>query len=258
MWLAFLLLAGMIAYFVTAMGERLREQQQRLNEAREGAMRASQLVALGTLAANTAHELGTPLNTMVLLADELKEYVPPEGRATLATLTQQLGRCKATLADLSVAAGGAQRVEGPTVPVDEYLGSMIDAWRKRHATVTLNFDVEGPRPAPALNRDRALEAAIANVLDNAAQASPSRVDMRASWTLNALNLQVLDYGPGMTDDARARAGEIPYTEKPTGMGLGLYLAHRIIERIGGRIRHENAPPAGLRTAIEIPFHGATK
>lgn len=258
MWLAFLLLAGLIAYFVTAMGERLREQQRRLNEARESALRASQLVALGALAASTAHELGTPLNTMALLSDELKLLVPPEGRTTLETLSQQLSRCKATLANLSIAAGGAQRDDGPLRTVDRYLGDLVGKWKARHAGVAFQVDLDGPRPAPALTADGALTAAITNVLDNAAQASPARVDLRARWAAEWLTLEVLDYGPGMTDNARLHIGEIPFTEKTTGMGLGLYLAHRIVERLGGSIRHENAPPAGLCTVIEIPFRGVLR
>jgi two-component system sensor histidine kinase RegB len=255
MWLAFLLLAGMIAYFVTAMGERLREQQRRLNEARESALRASQLVALGTLAASTAHELGTPLNTMVLLSDELRELVPSEGRATLDDLTRQLTRCTETLANLSLAAGGAGRDDGTPPAIDSYLSDLLTQWQSQHTGVVLHSDIDGARPAPRLPTDRALRAAIVNVLDNAAQASPARVDLRARWTSDSLRLDILDYGPGMSDEAIARAGEIPYTEKATGMGLGLFLTHRIIERLGGRVRCENVPRAGLRTAIELPLSG---
>jgi two-component system sensor histidine kinase RegB len=121
--------------------------------------------------------------------------------------------------------------------------------------VVLHADIDGARPAPRLPTDRALRAAIVNVLDNAAQASPLRVDLRARWTTDALLLDILDYGPGMSNEAIERAGEIPYTEKATGMGLGLFLTHRIIERLGGRIRCENVPHAGLRTAIELPLSG---
>lgn len=255
MWLAILLIAGMIAFFITAMGERLREQQRRLNEARESALRASQMVALGTLAASTAHELGTPLNTMVLLADELRELVPPQGRATLDDLSQQLTRCTETLAKLSQAAGGAGCGDGLSPAVDSYLSELLSQWQSQHAGVVLHTDMEGERPAPRLPADRALHAALVNVLDNAAQASPSRVDLRVRWTADSLMLDILDYGPGMSDEAMARIGEIPYTEKATGMGLGLFLTHRIIERLGGRIRCENVPHAGLRTAIELPLTG---
>lgn len=255
MWLAFLLLTGLIASFVAAMGERLREQQRRLNEVRENAMRASQLAALGALAASTAHELGTPLNTMALLTDELRDMVPPGGRATLDGLVQQLSRCTETLANLSVAAGGAQCDRSPAAPVDAYLGELLSHWQSSHAGARLHTDLDGPRPAPRLPADRGLRAALVNVLDNAAQANPARIDMRARWTSDTLVLDVLDYGPGMSDAAIARAGEIPYSEKATGMGLGLFLAHRIIERLGGRICRENAPPAGLRTVIELPLTG---
>ena len=72
MWFNFALSAVLIAWFVARMAQSLRERDQRLAVAREAALRNEQLVALGTLAAGAAHELGTPLSTIAVIATELE------------------------------------------------------------------------------------------------------------------------------------------------------------------------------------------
>lgn len=253
MWLAVLMIAGLIAYFVTAIGERLREQQRRLSDARAKAARASQLVALGTFAASAAHELGTPLNTMMLLADELRGGVADDAQATLDALLEQLARCKALLARFSASAGHAAAGPEPPPPVDAYLSELIGRWRSAYPRTRLVMALDGARPAPPIASGPSLGSALVNVLDNAAQASPEAIEVSARWTAQALTLTVRDFGPGLSARARARVGEIPYSEKATGMGLGLYLTYRVIERMEGRIRQDPASPSGLSTVIELPL-----
>ncbi|MDN5752783.1 MAG: sensor histidine kinase, partial [Nitrosospira sp.] len=72
MWLAFVLSTVLIAWFVVRMGISIRERDKDLALAREQALRNEQIIALGTLAAGAAHELGTPLATMAVVAGELQ------------------------------------------------------------------------------------------------------------------------------------------------------------------------------------------
>ncbi|MCH6585327.1 MAG: sensor histidine kinase, partial [Proteobacteria bacterium] len=73
MWLAFVLSTVLIAWFVVKMGISIRERDKNLSQAREQALRDEQLIALGTLAAGAAHELGTPLSTMAVVSRELQK-----------------------------------------------------------------------------------------------------------------------------------------------------------------------------------------
>ena len=75
MWLGFVFSAGFVAVIIVGLAHSLRERDRKLAEAREQALQNERLVALGTLAAGAAHELGTPLGTMAILAAELEQVV---------------------------------------------------------------------------------------------------------------------------------------------------------------------------------------
>jgi len=255
MWAGFVATAALIAWFATRLGRSLPRRERELAAAREQALRDERLLAVATLAAGTAHELGTPLNTAALLAAELEEACADDAeRAALAReLRAQLGRCKATLADLSAAAGEAPLAGGRAEPVDGWLRELVAAWSRRRHAPPPPLALEGPRPAPRLLADRTLAQAIGSVLDNAADASPGEVEVAATWDEAAVRIEVRDRGPGLQGEARARAGREPWSGKPGGLGLGLFLAHRVVERFGGTVRLEDRPGGGLVTRIRLPL-----
>ena len=109
MWLGFVMSAGFVAVIIVGMARSLRERDRRLAEAREEALKNERLVALGTLAAGTAHELGTPLGTMAILAAELQSECAddrdPDLRKKMGIISEQIRRCKEALSVLSASAG---------------------------------------------------------------------------------------------------------------------------------------------------------
>ena len=174
MWLGFVLSAGLIGYFVVGMGTTLRRQERALAEAREQALRDERLVALGTLGASTAHELGTPLGTMALLVEEIDEVLGPEAtevRGQLDTLRAQIERCKGALSNLSASAGGVQLGGGGVMPIDHYLADVLTQWRRVRPGAAIETDWKGSRPVPQILADRTLTQAVTNILDNAADVS---------------------------------------------------------------------------------------
>jgi two-component system sensor histidine kinase RegB len=238
------------------MGDTLRRREQALAAAREQALRDQQLVTLGTLAASTAHELGTPLGTMALLVEELDETLPEDQRATTATLRQQIARCKEALSNLSSSAGAIRLTGGSRLTVDRYLQAIIDEWRDTRSGIELSTQFDGEIPAPSILADRTLTQALINILDNAADVSPSEVACEAAWSCDSVRLEILDRGPGLADEARHRAGEMGFSSKPDGMGLGLFLAHAIIRRFGGGVQLLNREGGGICTRITLPLGSA--
>jgi two-component system sensor histidine kinase RegB len=256
MWLGFVLSATLIAYFVARMGAALREQQQRLADAREQALRDERLLALGALAAGAAHELGTPLATMAVVADELLDEYRGEARlaAALSTVRGQIDRCKQVLAGLAERAGETRAEAGRRQRLRSYLDALIDEWQRRRPHVRPHCRWHEPAAAgPWIVADRVLDQALLNLLDNAADASPDCVEIDAGWDADRLLIEVCDRGPGFAPEALVRAGQAFYTTKESGHGLGLYLALATITRYGGRLDMSNRPDGGACVRLSLPL-----
>lgn len=256
MWFSFVLSAGLVSFFVTNMAQTLRERDRALAESREQTLRDENLVALGTLAAGAAHELGTPLNTMAIVTDELKEDYPvqkdAELNAQLTLISEQIQRCKKALSVISASAGELRADAGEALPVDTYLQDLIHQWQTEQPSVALQQHINGAPPSPHLIADIALAQAITNILNNAAEASPQWVAVHADWTPQTLTLEIRDHGPGFSPAALTHIGNSPFSEKEKGMGMGLLLAHSVIDRLGGKLDFANEQQ-GACVRITLPL-----
>ena len=263
MWFGFLLIAGMVAYFIVEMASSLRERNHRLAKAREQALRDERVVALGTLAASAAHEMGTPLGTMAILTHELEQDYSNKGFADLSAkmriLREQIDRCKKALSVMSASAGQVRAESGHSMPLEDYLDDLIHQWRSQWLDVRLKYVAKGLRPAPNIVADRTLTYALINILDNAADVSPTSIELNAQWDAKRLLLEVRDRGPGIRPEIAATAGKEPVTTKESGQGLGvgLFLACATIERLGGQVSLFNLESGGACTRITLPLLPST-
>ena len=256
MWYGFVLSAGCIAYFVARIAQTMRAHDRALARARERALEAERVIALGTLAAGTAHELGTPLATMAILAKDLAADLTdtPALHAAVVTLREQIARCKESLARLATDAGELPADSGRPAAADDFLADLLADWRRERAGVDITIAVSGPQPAPRILADRTLHQALCNVLNNAADASSQRVDARAAWDDRAMWLDVRDDGPGIEQGVREQVGrDIVSTKGEHGLGIGLYLAHSVLSRLGGRVEFGTPPGGGTHVHVEIPL-----
>lgn len=258
MWMAFILNACLITYYVYGMGSTIKKQQLQLIEAREQSIQDEQLVILGTLAASTAHELGTPLGTMSLLVDEIKtEIEQSENKLTiledLSKLRSQIGRCKTSLSDLSASVGASSDLfGGKQQPVCDYLQQLIAELKHSHPAAKLNFRCE-LNTDTTLFTDRTLSLSLINIIENSIEASPESVDISINIVDNMIEIIITDKGPGLTNEALQKIGQQPYSNKSLGLGLGLYLAHAAIRRRDGMVEQQNAVSQGCLTKIILPL-----
>lgn len=258
MWIGFVLLALLVAHFIVRMGETLRERDRLLAEEREKALRDERLVALGTLAAGTAHELATPLGTLTVLSRDMAEdyaEADPDLTDRLALLDEQVRRCKEALGTLSASAGEVRAESGARHTLDRFLEAVVAEWRATRPEGTVECHWDGPRPTPLLVGERVLAQALINILNNAADASPQAVSVHGGWDHRALSLDVCDRGPGLDSRAVAIAGREPFTTKEPGqgLGLGLFLAHAVIGRLGGEVNLYNRQGGGTCTRVWLPL-----
>jgi len=256
MWLGFAVSALIVAIFVTDMGSALRRQRDQIEKAEEDARRDRELVALGALAASAAHEINTPLATLGLLAEEVEEIDADDDAARVlgGQMRDQIGRCRKALQLLSSSAGELAVTGGSPMRLDAYLDEILDEWARRRPEAAVHSSWNGVAPAPLVAAEKTLGQAIASVLDNAADVSPQAIDWGACWSADSLTLDIRDHGPGLREDVRERLGRTRCSDKPDGLGLGLFLAHSIIHRLGGEIHlRENEGRRGLHTRIVLPL-----
>ena len=257
MWFTFLLSAGLISYFVVGMSESLRRRDHLLAKAREAALRNEQIIALGTLAAGAAHELGTPLSTMAVIIHELAldHRDKPELGSALALLRDQVAACKRLLTQLLAKSAVMRADDGATLTVDAFLDDILAKWRLMRPEISVRYSAEGTEPAPLLSAGQTLSQAITNLLNNAADASPGSVEVHAEWTPAQLSIEIRDRGPGFSQSALGELGEAFFTTKSPdkGFGLGVFLSNATVNRYGGEVGVFNRAGGGACTRIVLPL-----
>ena len=257
MWLGFVMSAGFVAVIIVGMAHSLRQRDRKLAEAREHALQNERLVALGTLATGAAHELGTPLGTMAILTAELEKEYTDAGHSDLhrklGILHGQINRCKETISVISASAGAGRAESGHRMQVGKYLDEVITEWQSQRQEATLESDIDGVGPASEIIAERTLTQALINVLNNAADASPGHVTLEANWTLSELTLAISDRGAGLSREIHRQLGKTPVTTKAEGLGVGLYLAHATIQRLGGTLVIKNRDQGGTMIHITLPL-----
>lgn len=256
MWLGFVVSAGIIAFFVTRIGQSLREYDQMTSSIREGALESERILALGTLATSAAHELGTPLATMAVVSKELADELAqqPEQLQQLEILRKQINRCKEILFSITRNAGQERADGGQGQPLHDFLQEVILRWRDTRPATELVVSLHGDPHTPAIFTDRTLVQAIQNLLDNAADASAERILLNAEWDYQLLQLQIRDFGSGISDETKARLGQPFFTSKEEkGMGLGVYLTQLTLSRFSGELTLSNHPDGGVLTSVKLPL-----
>lgn len=246
MWLSFVISAALVSWLIVRMTASIRQRDAALAAAREQALRDERVVALGALAAGAAHELGTPLATMAVIAGELghRQDVPADVREDLDLLRQQVVACKSIVTGLADRAGAARLEGARAVAADDWFADVVAAWRTTRPRAVCEAQVAGAGNAPTIVVDATLEQALGNLLDNAATASPGGIEAILDWNKDTLGIEVRDRGPGFPEGVLAAAGRQPLSSATGGSGIGLLLAHAAVERLGGKLNLSNRRDGG--------------
>ncbi len=264
MWLNFVASAVMIAFFVARLSGVLRRRDAELNEAREQLLREARVEALNAQAAGVAHEIGTPLATLAVLAGELRaDAADPKRGATsvsayladLETMEQQLALCRSILARLRE----DHATLGPA-RIDTWLGAFAERWQLRHPQASLL--ASATPDAAALPVEAARVGQILTILlDNAARSQQAAghdaplalaIAVDTTDTAPALSFRVTDHGAGIPPALRAQLGEAPVASTHGGQGIGLYLAQSSARQMGGRLAWHSPPESGTIAELRLP------
>lgn len=260
MWVTFVVSAVLITVFITRMAAGIRSRELTLAHARENEMRNEQLVAIGTLAAGTAHALGTPLSTMSVLLGELKREAgePDTDRSALqediALLQQQVGRCRESINQLT----RFYHKSGPDageLTLDEFFDDIKDYIVNVHPRARTRFDLPEQSGQWQVASDITLRHAIVNIMENAIKAADNEV--RVTLSIDAqkdrpVTITVRDDGPGIPEQVMEQLGEPFISTHRESMGLGIFLANAAVQRGGGAIEMYNLREGGAMTIVHLP------
>lgn len=257
MWLAFAVTAAIIAYFVTRISGELMRKGAEVTALQRRAALDDKLASLSTLAAGAAHELATPLSTIALVAESLEsvsERPMPEGELLeeAKLIHREVDRCREILRRLSADAGQTIGEQVEPIPLehlaDRLRASLSDTEASR-VTIALGAD-----PEPVWLPPSAFVQVLLTLVHNGLDAGPGPVEVTARRDGSGIRFEVSDRGSGMPRELLARVGEPFFTTKPPGkgMGLGLFLARAVAERLGGRLELTSSVGEGTRAALEMP------
>lgn len=260
-------LSGMV--FLALYAWRLAKEARQMSDALAATelvlAREQQLHALDGLAAAAAHELGTPLSTIAVIAKELARETKNGSQFAedIALLQAQAMRCREILTKLT---------RSPTEPdplharmnVTQLIDEAAEPYRGTGSGLSVTAE-----PAPGVEGEATLEPVgerkpgviygLSNLIENAVDFAGERVEITARWSAREIALTISDDGPGIPLDVLDALGE-PYITtrgtrrsgqikdgEPAGLGLGFFIAKTLLERSGATVTLENRPR---------PDHGA--
>jgi two-component system sensor histidine kinase RegB len=255
-WISFLLIGTLLALFITRITRNLRTRDQYLADLRQHAAEEEGIVRMGLFASGAAHELGTPLASLSVILGDWRRMPrltgDPELAGELGEMQAEVERCKAIVTGILHSAGEPRGEAMESTDACAFLDDAIVAWQPTHADVPLDYRCEGLEGA-AVVTGVSLRQAIWNLLDNAAEVSPSGISLTATRGPEELVIAVADRGPGFPEAQLATVGRLYQSSKGAGHGLGLFLATNVARRLGGRIEAANRPAGGAEVRLLLPL-----
>jgi signal transduction histidine kinase len=260
--------AGLVAAALV----RLRRRRQRVRQglarirasARRGRVRlqtAQRLAELGTLTGGLAHEIKNPLSTVLLNLQLLQEDLDPSDpaysrlSARLSTVGREAARLRDILDDFLRFAGKIE-LRREKVDVNVLLEELVDFFTPQAQInhVQLRFKPNGQSLMVNLD-SRLIKQTILNLMINAIQAMPKGGELILSATTSGHDalIDVIDTGGGIPADDLNKIFQAYYSTKKGGTGLGLAMAHRIVQEHGGQLSVKSEPGKGSDFTVRLPL-----
>ncbi|MGL4437982.1 MAG: ActS/PrrB/RegB family redox-sensitive histidine kinase [Bosea sp. (in: a-proteobacteria)] len=270
-WVSILLGVAFTAIYAWRVSAEADDLAEALTAAEMVMAREQHLSQLDGLAAAAAHELGTPLATITLVAKEIANAAQPGSALAedIALLRQEVDRCRKILSTLT-------SLDEDSGPLSTFVLSQLleeIAGPQRPFGVPILVAATGAGDEPVMRRNPSVLYGIGNLVDNAVDFATSSVTLSGSWTATRVEIVVKDDGPGFAPDILLRAGEPYITSRGRnrerdrasgsvrqdkiarqGLGLGLFIAKTLLERSGAQVVFANnsRDQGGARITVSWP------
>jgi two-component system sensor histidine kinase RegB len=254
LWTALVCATVFIAGYTWSVAAEARQLRDAVAATQLALAREQRVSAVGALAAAAAHELGSPLATIAVVAKELVRELPADSphAEDAQLLLSQSERCSQILAELARhpdEGGASPYTRLPISALVEAAGALYHDPRVR-----LIFATTGAPAAdePLVRRSPEIMHGLNNLVQNAVQFARAEVSVTTHWDANTVTVEIADDGPGFPANLLGRLGE-PYLSTRSGasnhMGLGIFIAQSLLERSGAALTFDNLVEGGAHVVI---------
>ena len=262
-WAGVVVSLAFTAFYLSRVSEEARRLSDALAETELVLQREMHLSALDGLAAAAAHELGTPLSTISLVAKEMDRMVTEPGdlKDDIALLQQQARRCREILGRLTTLQSTDEK-QMQRLPMLAMLEEVVDPHREFGISITVE-PLKCIGPEPVGRRNPGIIYGLGNIVENAVDFAKSSVTVAVSWDDEQVMVEIADDGPGFSIEDLERLGEPDFNAQSLrrrkrhgneGLGLGVFIAKTLLDRSGASMRFANNPGhhAGAWVAVVWP------
>ena len=257
-WVANLVAIVFIGAYAWQVAEESRVMADALTATELVLAREQHLSQPDGLAAAAAHELGTPLSTIAVVAKELQNALGPNSphAADMKLLREQAQRCRDILGKLSALPSGWTPFEHVR------LSALTEEIVAPHRNFGIAIDVVLPpdqSAEPVVQRSPAILYGLGNLIENAVDFASERVEIAVRWSEQEVAVTISDDGPGFPPEILSRIGE-PYVtsrrratgdSEESGLGLGFFIAKTLLERSGATLAFLNRPPPEQGAVVRV-------
>lgn len=251
MLISYVLAAILLLIFVTKIIKNLQERDLK-------AQKEEEIIRMGLIASNAAHELSTPLTTISITLNDLKNlefYQPQEIKDDIKLMESQLNRCKKALSEILLANNKIRAEEAQEKPVKEIFDKIINDWKNSRKATNLTYVFSGISDKKIIF-DEILTKAFFNIFDNALEATKNSVEVNVKSTKDALLITIKDDGAGFDNKVLKQIGTSNITTKNSS-GVGLFLSINILQRMHAEVKIKNIQNSkkisGAMVEIKIPL-----
>lgn len=268
-WIALALGIGFCLIYAWRTADEGRRMQTALAAIQAALSREQRLSDLGALAAAAAHELGTPLGTIAVVARELERDMPRDSQwlEDVRLLRGQAERCREILSKLA-----QQDTDEDTIAKRLPFPALLDEIADPHRGFGIDINVKVATTGQlSVRRAPEIVHGLGNFIENAVDFAESKVDIDTAWNDETVHVTIADDGGGFDAEILARLGDPYITSRAgmppereenatgnahadghAGMGLGFFIAKTLIERIGGTVNFGNKPGGGAIVRVSFP------
>ncbi len=272
-WASLVIGIGFTSVYAWRIASEAARMQAGLAATQLALAREHRLGSLGALATAAAHQLGTPLATIAVVARELERSLPPDSPEVedARLLRAEAERCRGILTRLARPEVDVMS-EAQRLPLGALLDEIAGEYRGGDIEIFIHLPQAGRSgPEPKIWRIPEILHGLGNIIANAADFARTRVSIRAEWSMSELHLAVEDDGPGFDPEILERIGEPYVTSRPGtyalgttelgpsdafsgqhGMGLGFFIAKTLIEQTGGAVTAQNNDGTGAQVLLGWP------